>query len=499
MITNESTVEERLKKGIRAALHSPSMTSVMGRIRSLRGSLVSATLPTAPLGALALIERQGSPVRCLITGVDGNEAILSPLDDPVGITVGSAVRLSSAPLRISPRCDGPLKMMDSLGEVLGAYRKGNEGSRGEPVHFSPRWRLPIDHDAVVVQDAPPSLRESLSEERPLPRRRFETGIRSIDALCPLAEGQRVAIIAPPGCGKSTLLLQLASQARYDVLVMALVGERRREIRECEERLRYMLAQDRRAIVIAEPSDASPTRRLLASQVAVATAEEFAARGCRVLLMIDSLTRVARAIREVGLMRGEKIVRGGYTASVYSELPRLLERAGPHRGGVITSFHSLLSHDERDVDPLKEEVISLLDGHLVLSESLTRRGVYPAIHPTRSLSRLAGEIESDEERRQRLAFLAGWERLERDRDAVLLGGKPDAELKRLIAAESLMNSFISQPRDTERGGPCGGQVVALAEGQRALAQVLSAMRGDTPFAAKRPRPSSGISIDREAQR
>jgi len=473
MASDEKLLVERIRHRVTAAISGRTAISIEGSVRAVRGDGITALVPAASVGEMASIERPMSPpVRCVVVGVEGNKAFLSPLDDTAGIAGGAAVQLSSARLHLSLQQKGLFQMIDSMGDDIHQSDMHRCGIVEEPekklISVSPRWRVRSEQEEITISDVPARLSEVVASENPLARQRFETGIRSVDALCPLAEGQRVAVIAPPGCGKSTLLLQLAAQARYDVLVMALVGERRREIRECEGRLRRLVDQGRRAVVIAEPSDASPMRRLLAGQAAVATAEHFASKGNRVLLVIDSLTRVARAMREVGLMRGEKIVRGGYTASVYTELPRLLERAGPHRGGVITAFHSLLSHDERDVDPLKEEVISLLDGHIVLSESLARRGVYPAIHPTQSLSRLAGELEGGEERRRRLAFLSGWERLERDRDTVLLGGRPDGELKKLLQAEPLMTSFLSQ---------AGGEVISLQEGQKSLLHVLGAMRGD----------------------
>jgi len=480
MVSDNRPLVERVRQRVAGVIAGRTAISITGTVRVVRGDGITALVPAVSVGEMASIERPASsPVRCVVVGVEGNKAFLSPLDDTAGIAGGAAVQISSARLHLSLPKRGPFQMIDSMGDDIHQSTMEEEPEK-KLISVSPRWQVRGEQDEVTISDAPARLSEVVAEENPLARRRFETGIRSIDALCPLAEGQRVAVIAPPGCGKSTLLLQLATQARYDVLVMALVGERRREIRECEGRLRRLVEQGRRAVVIAEPSDASPMRRLLASQAAVASAEYFASKRNRVLLVIDSLTRVARAMREVGLMRGEKIVRGGYTASVYTELPRLLERAGPCRGGVITAFHSLLSHDERDVDPLKEEVISLLDGHLVLSESLARRGVYPAIHPTQSLSRLAGELESGEERRRRLGFLAGWERLERDRDTILLGGRPDAELKKLLQAEPLMTSFLSQ---------AGGEVVSVQEGQRFLLHVLGAMRGDTANGGSRLRLAS----------
>lgn len=453
---------------IRSMSSHRSLLSFEGTVRGARGELIVATMPVATVGGFAVIERGAEPpLRCIIVGTDRDCVCLSPLDNPAGVAVGAPVRVEATPFNVSLTTSDSYRMIDSLGVDLLAESGGIRVTPRAAVQCEPRWgRGHRERGAIALSGSLPPVSEILRQ--PVgQRRRFETGIRGIDGLHPIAEGQRLAIIAPPGCGKSTLLLQLAAQAAYEVLVIALVGERRREIREFESRLRRSGTTLRQAIVVAEPSDASPMRRLLAAQTAVSCAEWFAGQGKRVVLMIDSLTRVARAMREVGLMRGEKIVRGGYTASVYTDLPRLLERAGPYGRGVITAFYSLLSHDERDVDPLKEEVISLLDGHLVLSESLARRGIYPAIHPTQSLSRMATEVESDAQHRARMAFLAGWERLERDRDTVLLGGRPDPELKRLFLAEPSMAGFLSQPF---------GQSVSRGDGDAALMRVLELMAG-----------------------
>lgn len=446
-----------------------------GVVRAVRGDLVVATLPMVSVGTVAVIDRcSASPARCVVVGMDRDNVFLSPLDDLMGVIVGATVCTDQARLNLSLEMQEPYRMIDALGADL--FPPSERMKVRSVVFCEPRWRSPRTCLGSIALSESSSSVTRVLHDRVGGRRRFVTGIRSLDGLHPIAEGQRLAIIAAPGCGKSTLLLQLAAQGDYDVLVMALVGERRREIREFESRMRQSAQGWRQTIVIAEPSDASPMRRMLACQAAVAHAEWFARQGKRVVLMVDSLTRVARAIREVSLARGEKIVRGGYTASVYTELPRFLERAGPCGQGVITAFYSLLSHDERDVDPLKEEVISLLDGHVVLSESLARRGIYPAIHPTQSLSRVAGEIESGAQRRLRMAFLSGWERLERDRDTVLLGGRPDPELKRLFHAEPTMAAYLTQLH---------GERVSLIEGEAMLRGVLEVMNGAPLEAESRP--------------
>ena len=469
-----SSLTDAVSRRAHSILFNAPAIMIEGKVWGIRGDMVIATIPIASIGRKVVIERKaGPPVACLIVGAEGKHVFLSPFDELVGVEIGAVVRVIGQSKGMPTKLLGAHRMIDAMGvDLMPVSKLGKE----RIVEVSPRWRLydrEKGSESLSMSGTLVPLMPDNSEKGGRDPKRFETGIRSIDALLPLAEGQRVAIVAPPGCGKTSLLLQLAELSSHDALVLALVGERRREIREFATRLREWRLHNAgsgggaapKTIVVAEPSDASPMRRLVAAFGAVDHAERLAKEGKRVVLMIDSLTRVARAMREVGLMRGEKIVRGGYTASVYIELPRLLERAGPQGRGVITAFYSLLSHDERDIDPLKEEVLSLLDGHIVLSESLARRGIYPAIHPTQSLSRMANAIETPEERQRRLVFIQGWERLERDRDTVLLGGRPDPELKRLLRAESSMAEFLLQSAK-ER--------VPREDAGSALAHVLSLM-------------------------
>jgi type III secretion protein N (ATPase) len=177
--------------------------------------------------------------------------------------------------------------------------------------------------------------------------------------------------------------------------------------------------------------------------------------------------MARATREIGLIRGERIVRGGYTHSVYTELPKLFERAGVTTKGSITAFYTVLCADERDIDPLREEIISLVDGHIILDQSLANKGLYPAIAPLRSLSRLGGSLMSEEQGHLKAQFSLAWARLERDRDIGLFGGRPDAELRRILACEPMMLSFLTQSEQ---------ETIPLAEGLDSLRRVCSALQG-----------------------
>jgi type III secretion protein N (ATPase) len=269
-----------------------------------------------------------------------------------------------------------------------------------------------------------------------------TGIRAIDGFCTLAYGQRIGLFAPAGVGKSTLLGAMARGAAVDVVVAALVGERGREVNEFITDVLGPEGQ-KRAIVVVSTGDEPPLRRAYAPRTATAIAEYHRSHGRRVLLLVDSLTRAARALREIGLAAGEIPVRHGFTPSVYAELPRLLERAGTDEHGSITAIYTVLTHEEAESDPLGDEIKSLLDGHIVLSSRAFRRGRRPAIDIPRSISRLAHRVRTESLNAAVMTCAAALERLERDRDVVLFGGQPDAALSAALRLEGELEKFLSQ--------------------------------------------------------
>jgi ATP synthase in type III secretion protein N len=224
--------------------------------------------------------------------------------------------------------------------------------------------------------------------------RFETGVRSIDALMSIGQGQRIGVFAPAGVGKSTLAGMVVRASNVDVCVIALVGERGREVGEF---VNHTLGQAgmARSVVVAATSDSSASERVKAGFVATTIAESFRDRGQRVLLVMDSVTRLARALREVGLASGEPPTRRGFPPSVFAVLPRLLERAGNARIGSITALYTVLMESQDDGDPIAEEVRSILDGHIILSRTIAQMPMYPAIDVLASLSRLMSSVSTPE--------------------------------------------------------------------------------------------------------
>jgi ATP synthase in type III secretion protein N len=307
-----------------------------------------------------------------VIGVAQDELLLMPFGGTEGVGVGTEVLPTGAPLLLAVGAG-------CLGRVLSA--------RGEPIDELGAIAGELKH--IDLRSNPPA---------PMARQRIDrvlvSGVRSIDALCTVGEGQRVGIFAPAGVGKSVLMGMLTRNATCDVAVVALIGERGREVREFVED-NLGVEGLRRSVVIVATADTGPIERTRAALAATAMAEHFRDQGQRVLLLVDSLTRFARAQREIGLARGEPPTRRGYPPSLFAALPQLLERAGNSTRGTLTAFYTVLMEDEATPDPVAEEVRSLLDGHLVLTRKQAERGIYPAIDPNASLSRLMHGLVSAE--------------------------------------------------------------------------------------------------------
>jgi ATP synthase in type III secretion protein N len=272
-----------------------------------------------------------------------------------------------------------------LGRVIDPY--------GTPLDGGPA--INVSQRLAIAQPSPPAMRRRRVNQT------FTTGVRSIDGLCTLAVGQRIGIMAPAGVGKTTLLGMMARFCSSEINVIALIGERGREVREFVE---DALGEEglRRSVVVCSTSDRSPIERFRAALAATTIAEYFRDRGQQVLLMVDSLTRFARAQRELGLAQGEMPTRRGYPASLFASLPALVERAGPgpqSSGADITAVYTVLMEDAQTNDPVAEEVKSLLDGHLHLCRSIAASGQYPAIDIRNSISRLMDTVATKDDKQR----------------------------------------------------------------------------------------------------
>ena len=363
---------------LRAQIQNLESRPKRGLVLRVTGSLIRGALPGARLGELCRLRDRGlsEPLLAEVVGLEGAEIILAPLGELLGLSTDAEVERTNEVLRV-PVGNALLgHVLDGLGRPLDGAVLTSCSLRA--LHSAP----------------PPALQRRLVD-KVLP-----VGVRTIDGLMTCAEGQRLGIYGEPGGGKSTLLASLVRGAQVDVVVVALVGERGREVRDFIERQLDAKARNRTVFVVAT-SDRPAVERVKASYTATTIAEEFRDRGMRVLLVMDSVTRFARALREIGLAAGEPPTRRGFPPSVMAELPRLLERAGPAASGSITAFYTVLVEGDGAGDPVAEETRSILDGHIVLSPSLASSGHYPAIDVLASRSRVMDAV-TDSSHRARAA-------------------------------------------------------------------------------------------------
>lgn len=416
-----------------------------GRVRRLLGVIVHATVTDVRVGEICHLV---DPItKCVVLaeviGLVDDMAVLTPVGDLTGLSSRTEVVPTGAELRIPV---GP----GLLGRVINAL--------GEPLD-GPRWSATQIDAFYPIGATPPS---------PLARKLvtdpIQLGIRAIDGLLTCARGQRIGIFGAPGTGKSTLLADIVRGTDADVVVVALVGERGREVREFVDRQIEPKAQQR-TVVVAATSDRPAMERVKAAHVATTIAEFFRDRGKHVLLLTDSLTRFARAQREIGLAAGEPATRRGFPPSLFAELPRLLERSGPGQDGSITGIYTVLVEGDIALDPVAEEVQAILDGQLMLSNELAQRNHFPAIDVLRSRSRLM-EIVTPADQRADATHMRTL--LARHADVELLvrvgeyqqGSDPIAD--EAIAKINRINAFLRQP-STER--------VSLAETRQRMKEIV----------------------------
>lgn len=350
-------------------LEDVELTTVHGRITEVIGMLIRAIIPQVKMGEVCLIKREGEPLAAEVVGFTKDEVLLSPLGDMKGIGPSSEVIPMRMPMHIKV---GP----QLLGRVLNGL--------GQPIDEDTHGPLHLTESYPVISPPPDPLKRSIIN-KPIP-----VGIRCIDSVLTCGRGQRVGIFSAAGVGKSTLLGMIARNAVADVNVISLIGERGREVREF---LQNDLGTEgmKRSVIIVSTSDQAAQMRLNAAYVGTAIAEYFRDQGKSVILMMDSVTRFARALREIGLAAGEPPARAGYTPSVFAILPRLLERSGNSDKGSITAFYTVLVAGDDMNEPVADEVRSILDGHIILSSELARQYHFPAIDVLASVSRVLSHI------------------------------------------------------------------------------------------------------------
>ncbi|CAM5627476.1 F0F1 ATP synthase subunit beta [Mycolicibacterium aubagnense] len=377
MSGERAAVENRLASimpGLRSGLSEDASRPKKGRVKRVVGTVIHASVEEARIGEICeLVDRRtGRTMKAEVVGLLEEAAILVPLGDLAGLSGLTEV----VPTRRDQQVPvGP----GLLGRVIDAF--------GEPLDGKP---LSPD-GAYAIHAYPPSpLQRGLISEP------IQLGIRAIDGMLTCARGQRVGIFGEPGVGKSLLLSNIVTATDADVAVVALVGERGREVREFVER--QLGAEGlARAVVVVATSDRPAIERVKAAYVATTIAEYFRDQGKHVLLAMDNITRFARAQREIGLASGEPPTRRGFPSSLFAALPRLLERSGPGKIGSITGLYSVLLEGDGTFDPVAEEVQALLDGHIFLSGELAQRNHFPAVDVLRSRSRLMETVAPSQHR------------------------------------------------------------------------------------------------------
>lgn len=360
---------------VRQSLDTMLLFHAQASVSRVTGLLIETEMPECQLGQLCRLETPGRAQEILaeVVGFTEHTVQLAALEDCVGLSTRT---------KITPyRRQHTLMVGDFLlGQVLDGYGRDYQTRQFilAPTEQSGRQVAVLGNQHSAL-DRPP-IQEALS-----------TGVRAIDATLTIGKGQRLGIFAPAGCGKTTLLASLARQVQADVIVFALIGERGRELNEFLER-ELPVGYRHKCVVVCATSDKTSMERARAAHTASAIAQAFSADGKNVVLMVDSLTRFARALRELGLAKGETPARSGFPPSVFAELPKLIERAGTSRSGSITALYTVLMEDgDGQSDVIAEEARSLLDGHVVLSRALAEKGHFPAIDVVQSLSRVMAHV------------------------------------------------------------------------------------------------------------
>ncbi|MCE0739118.1 flagellar protein export ATPase FliI [Bacillus sp. G16] len=343
-----------------------------GKVKRVIGLMIESKGPASSIGDVCLIYAKGQSgkvIKAEVVGFQEENIFLMPYLEAASIAPGSIVEATGESLRVKVGAG-------LIGQVIDAF--------GEPLDGK---LLPKGLSPVSTEQSPPN-----PMKRPPIREKMGVGVRSIDSLLTVGKGQRIGIFAGSGVGKSTLMGMIAKQTEADLNVIALVGERGREVREFIEK---DLGEEglKRSIVVVATSDQPALMRLKAAYTATAIAEYFRDKGKNVMFMMDSVTRVAMAQREIGLAAGEPPTTKGYTPSVFAILPRLLERTGANEHGTITAFYTVLVDGDDMNEPIADTVRGILDGHIVLDRALANKGQFPAVNVLKSISRVMSNIST----------------------------------------------------------------------------------------------------------
>ncbi|MBS0507935.1 MAG: flagellar protein export ATPase FliI [Proteobacteria bacterium] len=429
----------------RARLAQQQALETRGTLSRLTGLVLEATGLRVPVGAQCQLQQEGhAPVLAEVVGFAGDKAFLMPAGDIHGLSSGASVT-PAAPYVPAPRLGAAAA--DPVDAAVGVLRLPmGAGLLGRVVDSQGQ---PLDHAGPLADvTALPMDRSPINAmERDPVRAPLDTGVRAINALLTVGRGQRLGLFAGSGVGKSVLLGMMARYTQADVIVVGLIGERGREVKEFVEDI--LGAGDRgRSVVVAAPADAPPLLRMQGAAYASSIAEHFRDQGLHVLLLMDSLTRYAMAQREIALAIGEPPATKGYPPSCFAKLPALVERSGNGLNGVgsITAFYTVLSEGDDQQDPIADAARAILDGHIVLSRGLAESGHYPAIDIEQSASRVMHNVVPREHFDMARQFRAIYSRYQKSRDLIQVGAYmsgSDPQLDEAIRLQPGMVGFLQQ--------------------------------------------------------
>ena len=450
----------RFLADVRNFAAEPVPLETVGRLVRVAGLVLEATGVRLPVGSVCEVRMDGaSPVTAEVVGFNGDRAYLMPTGDVHGLASGARVIPRPTPVV-------PLK----LGALRHPWRRGEDRTLHLPVGDGLLGRVVDSHGHPMDRKGPieqvhnePLIRRPINAmDREPVRQPLDTGVRAINAMLTVGRGQRIGLFAGTGVGKSVLLGMMARYTKADVIVVGLIGERGREVKEFIEDI---LGEEglSRSVVVAAPADAPPLVRMQGANYATAIAEHFRDRGLDVLLLMDSLPRYAMPQREIALAIGEPPATKGYPPSCFAKLPQLVERSGNGvaGGGSITAFYTVLSEGDDTNDPIADAARGILDGHIVLSRELAESGHYPAIDIEKSVSRVmtsvAPQPHVDAARRLRQML----SKFNKARDLIQLGAYApghDAELDTAVRLAPAMRALLQQ--DMRENAPLEASVQQL---------------------------------------
>ncbi|MBT0963338.1 flagellar protein export ATPase FliI [Denitromonas iodatirespirans] len=451
MERHTDTWRQVLADGKRLAA-SNSAFQLSGRLTRINGLVMEAAGLKLPLGSgCRIVVPGGGSVEAEVVGFHGERIFMMPTDDIFGLAPGAQV----LPME-------PTQPKLVAGQHTAPRRRASDRAKHLPIDDSLLGRVvdgagrPLDGLGPITTEDTRSLQSR--PVNPLQRapisQSLDVGIRAINALLTVGRGQRMGLFAGSGVGKSVLIGMMARYTQADVIVVGLIGERGREVKEFIEQ--NLGAEGRaRSVVVAAPADTSPLMRLQGAAYATTIAEYFRDQGKQVLLIMDSLTRYAMAQREIALAIGEPPVTRGYPPSVFARLPALVERAGngPEEGGSITAFYTVLAEGDDQQDPIADAARAILDGHIVLSRTLADQGHYPAIDIEQSISRAMHNLVKPAHFEQVRRFKLLFSRYQRSRDLIAVGAYQagsDPVLDQAVEAYPALEAFLQQGIDEREG-------------------------------------------------